>query len=393
MKKLLGIMPAVLTILLATFFLLFPQPVKAADVRTGKDLILSANQKNLKNLYLFGSTVQLNATVTNDVVAAGGMVDLTGDITGDVLAAGGTITIQSKVGNTVRVAGGNITIEGPITNDLVVAGGNVTVSKGAVVGGDLLIAGGQVNIEGPIQGKVLMSGGNITLNNSVGGSVIGGDVGTLTLGPQAKINGNLTYSSPQTAQTEPGSTVLGKTTYHHIQRQAKEQQQATSAAVGSALYKLVIDIIVSILFIYFFRNGILVILTRMQKSPWKNLGVGFAYVILTPLASAILLIMIWMGLASFLSYALILIISMFFANVFVGWWLMNWWTKRQKQSYALDWKAGVVGPIVLFILLLIPVLGWLLDAIIFLIAAGAFVGELVTIVPQLQGAVRKSRLN
>jgi hypothetical protein len=387
--KLFGIVPAVFALLLGTLFLLFPQPVKAADVRTGENVILSANQKTLKDLYLFGSTVQLNAPVTNDVVAAGGMIDLTGNITNDVLAAGGNVTIQGKVGNTLRVAGGNVTITGSVTHDLVVAGGNVTVSRNATVGGDLLIAGGQVNVEGPVRGKVLMSGGNVTLNSTVGGNVIGGEVGTLTLGPQAKINGNLTYSSPQPAQNEAGSSVLGKTTYHHVQRQTKSQQEISQAAIGSAVYKLIADIIISLLFIYFFRSGILTILNKIQKSPWKSLGVGFVYMLLAPIASAILLILVWLGLASFLTYGLTLIISIFFANVFVGWWLMSWWERRQKQSYLLDWKAGVVGPIVLFIILLIPILGWLVASLIFLAAVGAFVGELFSFVPQLQGATKK----
>lgn len=393
MKRLFGCVPTVLALLLVTVSLLFPPPVKAADVRTGETVILPANQKNLKDLYLFGGTVQLNAPVTNDVVAAGGTVNLTGNITGDVLAAGGNVTIHSNVGNTVRVAGGNVTIEGPVKNDLVVAGGNVTISKTATVGGDLLVAGGQVNVEGTVHGKILMSGGNVTLNNIVGGNVTGDYVGTLTLGPQATIHGNLTYSSPQIVQKESGSTVSGTVTYNHVQNRERTQQQAAQAAIGSALYRLGVAIILSMLFIYFFRKGVLLILTDMQNSPWKNLGIGFVYALLMPLVSAILLILLWLGIASFLFYALTLIICIFFTNVFVGWWLMKWWEGRQKKAYVLDWKAGIVGPVVLFILLLIPVLGWLITTVIFLIALGAFLRELIKIVPQLQGIPKKSRLN
>jgi hypothetical protein len=388
MKRLFGILPAVFALLLTSLFLIYPQQAGAADVRSGRNLILTSTQKQLQNLYLFGSTVQLNAPVKDDVLAAGGMVNLTGNVTNDVLAAGGTVIIHGKVGNNARVAGGNITVDGPVTHDLVVAGGNVTISKNAAIGGDLLVFGGNINVQAPVHGKILMSGGSIVLNNTVGGNVSGGRVGSLTLGPQAKIKGNLSYNSPQQAQHDSGSTVMGTITYHHIQKNQRQQHTA-QAVIGAALYRLGVAIILSILFIYFFKNGILTILTRMQKAPWKSLGIGFVSILLAPIASAILLILIWLGIASFLSYGLILIISIFFTNVFVGWWLMNWWNNRQKKSYQLDWKAGVIGPIVLFIILLIPVLGWLFAAIIFLIATGAFLGEIVALVPQLQGAAGK----
>jgi hypothetical protein len=56
---------------------------------------------------------------------------------------------------------------------------------------------------------------------------------------------------------------------------------------------------------------------------------------------------------------------------------MRWFERRSKKDYTLDWKAGVVGPLALFLILLIPILGWAVGAILFLIAVGALVGELL----------------
>ena len=225
MRKLFGIITALFTLLL-TFFLFSPQAALAADVRTGNDVIITQNQTNLKDLYLFGRTIDLSAQVTNDVTAAGGNINISGSTSNNLTAAGGTVIISGKVGNTARVAGGNVTIDGPVSNDLVVAGGTVTINKNAVVGGDLLVAGGQVTVEGPVKGKILMSGGDITLNSAVGGNISGGHIGTFTLGPEAKINDSLTYSSTQPLTKDPGSVVKGSINYHQIEKQQPQNQFA-----------------------------------------------------------------------------------------------------------------------------------------------------------------------
>lgn len=389
MKKLFGIIPTVCTLLLVAIFLSLPQPVNAADVRTGNEIILSPTQSPLKDLYLFGNTVQVNAPVTNDIVTGGNIVNITGSVSNELIAGGSNVIIRGKIGNTARVAGGTVIVDAPVTHDLVIAGGTITIGKNATIGGDLMAAGGQVNIEGPVHGKILMTGGNVTLNGTVNGDVKAWDIKKLTLGPQAKINGSLIYSSAQPALVENGAQVLGQTSYHRIVKQQEQQQQAAQTAITTGIYKLVTDIILSLLLIYFFRRGMLIVLTRMQTSPWKSGGIGFVYVLLAPLASVILLILIWLGIASILAYILAIIISIFITKIFIGWLLMTWWDKRQKHAYMLDWKAGVVGPIVLFILLLIPVLGWLVAAMIFFIAIGAFLGELVDLVPQLQHVKKK----
>ncbi len=388
MKKLFGFLPTVFLLLLAIVSLTIPQPVSAADVRTGNNVIISQSQTNLKDLYLFGKAIDLSAPVTNDVVAAGGNISISGTISNNLSAAGGTITVSSAINNTARVAGGNVIIEGPVKNDLAVAGGSVTVSKHASVGGDLLAAGGQVQIAGPIKGKILMSGGDITINSVVGGNVNIGHVDTLTLGPEAKINGTLTYNSPQPLTKDPGSIVKGTTTYHHVQKQ-EHQKQANQVWFGFSIYQLLVEIILSILLISFMRNALSALMQRMSESPWKSLGIGIVYVILAPIVSLILLVLLPLGLVSLFLYFILLILSIFIRDIFVGWFLLHWWKNRSKKQYYLDWRAGVLGPIIIMLINLIPILGWLITAIISLIGIGALLIKFTHFTPQLQTPPKK----
>jgi len=94
-----------------------------------------------------------------------------------------------------------------------------------------------------------------------------------------------------------------------------------------------------------------------------------------------------------LSYGITIIGGVFLADVYIGWFILRWWERRNKKIYLLDWKAAIVGPIALFILLLIPVLGWLVSTVIFLIALGALIKEILIPLEHLQGTAKKSRLN
>ncbi len=376
MKKLFGIVTAVFVLLFVTSSFSFPPPTSAADIRANDTVTISEDAENLKDLYLFGGNIQVDAPVTNDLVASGGDININNDVTGSVLAAGGNIKLRGDVGNTVRIAGGNIVIDGPITNDLVIAGGSITVTKNARIGGDLLFGGGKLRLDGPVQGKVLLGGGEITLNAPIGKDV-NGHVGALTVGPDAVINGNLTYASPEKAQVESGAVVKGKTDFQRTEEENKND--AAEAFAWSSFYKLLADIIICILFIYFFRRALSPVLIRMKETPLKNAGIGFGFFFLVPLASMVLLILIWLGIASFLFYALLLLIGIFVGKLFLGWIAMRWWERQQKTEYRLDWKAGVAGPLILFLLLLIPILGWLIAAIIFFIALGALVREMMPI--------------
>jgi cytoskeletal protein CcmA (bactofilin family) len=351
------------------------QPASAADIRSGHDLTIPATATNLKDLYLFGGTIRVDAPVTNDLVAAGGNITVTKPVSGNLIIAGGDLTVSGPVNNTIRAAGGTITIDAPVARDLVIAGGDITVTQKAAVNGDAVINGGTVTLEGPVNGKVIINGGDITINSSVSGNV-SGNVGTLKLGPHAVINGNLSYTSREKADSAQGAVVNGKTNY--TQRKAPEHRGQEFLAYSS-FYKLLTDIILSVLFIFFFSRSLTVLLARMTTKPVESGAIGLAFLIFFPMLAFILLLLIWLGIATFLAYFLVLLVSIFLVKVFIGWYIMRWWENRNKKTYVLDWKAGVIGPIVLFGMLLIPGLGWLAGALLMFVATGAVVQEASTL--------------
>lgn len=365
------IIKSITAVFIAVFILLSNStPVLAATFRTNQSIYLSEDQKNLSDLYLFGNSVTVDAPVKNDVITAGNTLTLNGNISGSLFAAGSDIFIRSAIGNTLRTAGSNIVISGQINRDVLIAAGNARIAKSASISGDLLFAGGQLQVDAPVKGKIYIYGGQVNINNNTGGN-IEGTIGTLILGPHAVINGDLKYQSERKATIQKGAIVRGKTEYRQTaNRKDKPADTARTISAGT-IYKLAVDIIISLLLITFLPYFVKETIERAINSPLASAGIGFLYVIFWPFISIFLLLLIWPGIASFLLYGLVLIISIFLSKILIGWWILNWWNKRNKKEYILDWKAAITGSLASFILFLIPILGWAVMAIIYCMTAGS----------------------
>jgi hypothetical protein len=353
------------------FILLFNTTLSvfAATIRSGESVYIPEDQQKLQDLYLFGNTITIDAPILNDLAAAGNSVTLNGDVTGSVFTAGSDVFIRSKIGNTLRAAGGTVAVSAPITHDVLIAGGNIRIAKSASISGDLLIAGGQVQIEAPVKGKIYVIGGDVTINNIVGGNVEG-QMDSLTLGNAAFINGNLSYKSENKAVIKKGAVIRGKNEFKQLDVSKNQPQGLAAIFTVGSLYKLAIDIIISLLLIILIPVLLRNILDKIIHTPLGMTGYGFLFLVFWPLFSLILLIMLMLGLASFLFYGLILISTIFLSKILTGWCLMQWWEKRNKKEYSLNWKAGIIGPVAFFIIGMIPVAGWLIAFIIYLMSLG-----------------------
>jgi cytoskeletal protein CcmA (bactofilin family) len=367
--------------LLATFAIIFvsllsfTQVVQAADLR--RDETITIRQEGLSNLYLFGEKITVDVPVDKDIVAAGGNLYLNGDITGGLLAAGGNIDVQGTIGNSIRAAGGNVTIDGTVEEDVVLAGGNIRLTRNARVNGDLIITGGSIDIESPVQGKVIVNGGDVTINSTIGADV-DANAGELTLGSSAVINGNLNYRSEEEARIAQGARVTGKTNFTPSERVERQVERGWQQfASGLAFFSLISSIIFGLLLLWLLRRFLSGVFTHITESPVASSITGLIALIAIPLISLILLALVFPGIAGFIFYALLLIISGVVASLFAGYYVLRWWYNRSKREYTIDWKTAVVGPIIVYLLSFIPIIGGLIKFLLFLLALGGIVRALL----------------
>jgi hypothetical protein len=355
--------------------LIMPSAAMAAQFHSGSTVNISSSEQP-RDAYIAGSTVNIDAPVQGDLVVAGGNVTIANDVETNVIAAGGTLSLKGKVGSTVRVAGGTVLLTGAIGRDAIIFGGEVTVAETATIAGDLVVNGGTVEILAPVSGKVVVNGGTVKLNSRVAGNV-DGEVGTLELGPKTDIGGNLTYRSSQEASKDQDALIRGTTNYQFIDRTRDQNRSAELASTGF-FYSLFASLLTTLALVYLLRRTINHTVIRAHDSLLKSLLIGFVSLfVVPPILLALLIFAFWLGLIASLAFILLLNVSYFVAEIFLGWWFLRWWFGRNQQSYDLDWRAAVVGVLAMTILWLVPVLGWIIALGLWMVALGGLIQQLI----------------
>lgn len=346
----------------------------AAEFRvptSGAEIVEIGEKEAPKNLYTAGEAVTVNAAVVGDLVVAGGKVMVTGDVADGLLAAGGTVIIRGNVGHNARVAGGDVTFSGIVSGDLLVAGGTVIITDQAVINGDLLIGSGDVTIDGLVKGTVRIGSGTATINNSVGR--VYAQVGSLTLGSKAVVNGDLIYTADKPVTLSDGASVTGTTTF----TKTKTQNPVTGFITVSSLLMMLGLIILLLALIRFWPQFSQTVWNRSLTGMAPMIGYGALGVFILPMLMiglAITVVGLPMAGILFFTWITLMILAMIYSKLLIGVWIVQKLTKSVEAK--LDWQAVVVGVLVSGGLMFVPIVGWLINFIIFLLAFGVLLSGL-----------------
>jgi cytoskeletal protein CcmA (bactofilin family) len=346
--------------------LLFPMSFAIAQY-SGENVNISGRQE--QNIYAAGSNVLVAADADADVVVAGGQVTIADKVAGDVLAAGGTVEVQAQTGGDVRIAGGQLTIDGPVGGDAVAAGGDVTLSPQTVVNGRAWLAGGEINMDARLKNALSAAGGVINISGQVLGDVeLRGE--HINILPGASIEGQLNYYSPTQATIDPKAHIGGKITYHLI----KSERPSAAVIVGVALVAFISLLLAGIVLYLLFPRLSFSAIKAIHIETGKSIALGLALFITVPF-TAIVLFSTFIGgtLAIILLavYFVFMISSYLILALFTGDIVMRLVRFSPENSKGMAIAALTVGLLILFVVLLIPFLGFLVEFIATLFALGA----------------------
>src|SRR5262249_44908749 len=148
----------------------------------------------------------------------GQAVVVTGTVEGDLIAAAQQVVVDGTVNGNVRAAGGVITINGHVGRNVSGLAQQLNITSSGRVDGSLLAAGETISTFGPVGRGATVGGGTVQLSGPVGGNVTTW-AQTLSLGPNARIAGNLEYYSEHPTDT---TAVAGTVQYHLVQREERQ---------------------------------------------------------------------------------------------------------------------------------------------------------------------------
>lgn len=340
---------------LIAFCLILFATQSAQAVSINNQGTLPADQTVDDDLLIGGEDVVVNGTVNGLVMATGRTVTVDGVINGDLFAFGQQVVIgpnavitgnvfsgAQSVENHGRVDGsffaGAMTLKlsenASIARNLFFGGYDFSSASSSSVGRDFFMGGYQALIDGSIGQNVNIDGGAIQVNGSIGGdanfTVEASQTGTnmmdsfaksqgfempaalpagLSVGPEAKIIGKLTYTSPveyQSAiQSQPGSGVVYQTPQpgssdspsRPVNSTYKEfNQHALLNTFVKFIRNFFVLALVGLLLVWLAPKLLQKTATALQNKPLQSAGVGVLSILIA-YPGAFILSLVLIGLA------------------------------------------------------------------------------------------------
>jgi hypothetical protein len=206
--------------------------------------------------------------------------------------------------------------------------------------------------------------------------------GTLTVGPNARIAGRLTYQAREPLQQDARAVVGGSVVREPLPERAAAPPPAprSSGRVGGLLWLVGLALAGAVWRLVFPRvaDGAEAGLARL---PWRSLGIGALVVLAAPPAALLLMITIVgapLALALLAAYGLVLLLGYLVAAGALGDRLLRATGAAPTPTFARRWLAFVLALLALILTGLLPVVGWLVSLAAVMAGAGALVDRLVT---------------
>lgn len=351
------------------------------QLKSGENVSVPAGSTTPDDVYAFASKVDVAGKVIGDVLAAGGQVSISGAVTQDVMLTGGTIDFSGKAGDDLFVAGGTVRISGSTAENATITGGQITFGKDSKVARDLLIAGGSIALEGSIGRNANIAGSQVRLDGPIGGSVQV-DAEQLTVGPNAVIKGDLSYTTKQKPEISPLAKIMGKTIERPLPARAKPRC-AFGACTAWWFVRLLMLLLVGVIVIALAPKAAELSADAVFGRFWLSLLVGFLFLTVVPIAAVIVMCTVLglpLGLILFAAY----LISVYLSRVFVGLAIGRWLFKRFGNESASPYLGLLVGLLILWLLIAIPFVGKLIHLLALLVGLGALATARYTMMKDLR---------
>ena len=159
-----------------------------------------------------GKNASPGSAVDGDAFIAGAQVVLNKPVTGDALLAGGGVSVADRIGGNLYAGGGTVSIDAPVAGNARLAGGRVEIMQRGQVSGKTTLVGGRVSVLGKAGRQLTVFGEHVILDGDVGGNVTIASR-TLSIGPNARVSGKLTYRGSVPAQIDPAAVISGGINY------------------------------------------------------------------------------------------------------------------------------------------------------------------------------------
>lgn len=184
-------------------------PAEATVLRRGNVVTIGPGQVVEDDLVVAAQRVVVEGTVRGDLIVTATSLRVPGRVTGNLLGLTQSLEVPGTVDGSLRAATQIASITGQVGRNISLATQNASIARGASIDRDAHIAAQSVELNGTVGGQA----GLAAQSASIGGTVarqLRFDGNNLTVGPAARIGGDLVVRSPRQAEIAPGATIAGQ---------------------------------------------------------------------------------------------------------------------------------------------------------------------------------------
>ncbi len=330
-----------------------------------------------------GFRVSVEEPAEKDVLASGFSVDIDAPTKGDVLSAGFNVDINAPVAQDLYAMGFSVDVNEPVGEDLAVSGINLHIGKNAGIEGNARLSGASIILDAPVKGSLTAAAGEMEINGTITGDTTL-TVGTLTFGPDAKIEGKLSYRSAEPVDIPQSVIPAERVTFSKVdmpspdimhdamEKQMPGEQDTFAGGFFSFIFAIAFLTALGAAFLNWLPGRSEAVRDQIIETPWRAMVAGIiglaALIGLVPVSALTII-----GLPLIPVILLVIIIVWVLAYV-AGAYALAWRVNAAFRESPRDLTGKIIvlaaGFVALALVNYIPVVGWMINLAVVLAGIG-----------------------
>lgn len=352
-------------------------PLWGFTVRKGENVCIGHDETVSDDLLIFARDIDIEGAVNGDLYAFGQTVTIKGPVSGTVISAGMDVDLLSQDLNTAWAGAARVRTAGKVKGNLVMIGGNLVLEKDALVSRDLRAYGGDLSVDGEVEGFIVGGVGKFNMAGESGPIYMNAD--NIIVRSSARINGEVEFNSENDPVIEDESSITGRINIHKDEPDSEEDEDEAFFALFPFIaflagifrvFMFLAKLLTGILLIALGRNYVVRVMSSLKTKPWHCLGWGFVGLLVIPAVGFVLfltLIGIPLAVFTFYVFSILLYLSSIMVALVLGELIMGMFKKKGEISLYL---SLIIGQVVIFLVCLIPFLGFIIKIAILLFGTG-----------------------
>lgn len=396
MKKIL------LNLSLASIMVAIPANVFATEFLNPEEKGFIADSVYDDDVFMTGNKIKFDSKVRGDLFTACNEIVQSETIDGNFNGLCQSFQSLGPIGGSFRFFARYISCNAPIGRNVMAFAQEITIGPNCEIGQDAHLFAAKVNFQGRANGDLDVSANQATFLGSVAGC-FRFEGGSLVIGPDAVIEGDLIYETPDKADISTSAQITGEVKWTRTDREEREESGwvtfgkisswlishrgyflfltiiSLGLFIGSAIpFPAVMSMVLLWIMLAISGNVLILLSKRMALCTEQNLsvrlfpslGIGFVILFLAPIVAIVLLLTI---IGAPLGAVLVLLFGAgcftggIYATLFIG----------RKICELLGIGAGrpgylcfTIGMVILVALSFIPMIGYLLSMLVIMMGLG-----------------------